>query len=358
MALAGAAIGCIVATDVVAAECMENDWKLWGDKTDIQLGIEGKLMEYRACRQEAGLIEGDLNDRSACNWFAARALGAVYGIDDFLKNNKLSWMSANEMLDYVKQSDRWTRLGDATDNVALQNAAAGAASGHAILAIRRGAPHGHVAVILPGELKKSTTWNMDVPNSASFQLDSVDNSYVGCRLSAAFQSPKGVELYFRDKAVNLPAALIPFSSGNALVQRKLFHFGMPTPIPQSRATCVKWASGTWPWGGGWKECVGHKIEWRSFQKEVWIVVNGPKTVAEAAEGVVKATIAICTKTAYDAAVAAAALAPEIGSKIVAAAGAVPTTFYGCIQTKKAILGAAVGLFKVSIDQRDYWGDWG
>jgi hypothetical protein len=29
---------------------------------------------------------------------------------------------------------------------------------------------------------------------------------------------------------------------------------------QWRNTCVQWASGDWPWGGGWKECSGSKTE--------------------------------------------------------------------------------------------------
>lgn len=36
----------------------------------------------------------------------------------------------------------------------------------------------------------------------------------------------------------------------------------PTTAPQSRTDCVQWASGSYPWGGGWRTCTGWRTQFR------------------------------------------------------------------------------------------------
>jgi len=42
---------------------------------------------------------------------------------------------------------------------------------------------------------------------------------------------------------------------------------------QIRTECVKWAWGKWPWGGGWKTCVGHKYQRRHIIRDVYVSVR-------------------------------------------------------------------------------------
>ncbi|TKB20444.1 MAG: hypothetical protein E5V75_05090 [Mesorhizobium sp.] len=145
-------------------------------------------------------------DQVACNWFVAEGLKQLYGINDFAKDTNGHWLTANEIADYVRaHTDTWSSLGVAKDQTVLQNAAAGAANGQAVIAVMTGGAHGHVAIVLSGDLQSSTTWKdaagqpLRVPNSAAFSLNHVDKAYVGCRLSAAFSDPSEVEIFWRLK---------------------------------------------------------------------------------------------------------------------------------------------------------------
>jgi hypothetical protein len=184
------------------ANCMSSDRTYWQDNT--KLPAYARLMQLMACQGGATAIEAtQLNDTSACNWFLSRALEKLYGIRDFVPVHADEWLSANAIHDYVAtHPDTWRRLGNAEDQQILAEAAAGAANGQPVIAVKRGTPSGHVALVLPGPLTPSAQWKLRVPNSASFFLNNqrvVEKAYVGCKLSYAFSGPEGVELFWRLK---------------------------------------------------------------------------------------------------------------------------------------------------------------
>lgn len=187
---------------VRAANCMDADPVYWQDGR--RLPQYDTLMSLMACQANATPTEGtQLNDTSACNWFLSRALEKLYGVKDFVPAGDAEWLSANAIYDHVRGDPNWSRLGSASDPAVLADAAQGAANGQPVIAASKGNPHGHVALILPGELLPSGSWNQKVPNSASFFLDetrTVAKAYVGCKLSWAFTSPNGVEIFWRLKA--------------------------------------------------------------------------------------------------------------------------------------------------------------
>src|SRR5207253_10712805 len=94
-------------------------------------------------------------------------------------------------------SKQWIPLGQASDQKALDEAAAAANSGKAVIAIKPGEGHGHVAIILPGPATQSPSCKLTVPNSASFFLGKPAQSYVGDSPSKAFAAPDGVKLFSR-----------------------------------------------------------------------------------------------------------------------------------------------------------------
>jgi hypothetical protein len=153
--------------------------------------LQARLHEFQACREQT-------DDLSPCNRFTGRVLSEVYGVNDFedpTRNGE--YLSANQIETYVATSRDWVLLGTADDQKALSEAALAAKQGRAVIAIKMGAAHGHVAIILPGELIRSPNWNLNVPNSACFFLGKPAQSYVGDRLSKAFVSPDGVRLFGR-----------------------------------------------------------------------------------------------------------------------------------------------------------------
>lgn len=170
-----------------AEHCMKtNEGAAWQSKYPE---IYHKLMGYFTC-YGAG-------DPVACNVFVARAAEGVYGVSDF-KRPDGTYLTANKIMDFVKTNNSWSKLGMASDQSVLNDAAAGAQD-HLIIAVMSDQPHGHVALVLPGDPMHSGNWKLKVPNSASAFLDRVDRAYVYCRLSWAFQDPAKVELWWRPK---------------------------------------------------------------------------------------------------------------------------------------------------------------
>lgn len=153
-------------------------------------------MPMLACREDTGAIW----DSAPCNQFVGKALEHLFGYKDF--TSPTGWLLANQIYEYVHSNPQiWKRLGNAGDQRALQEAAAGADNGHAVIAIEKAEPHGHIALILPGKVAASGSWSLSVPASASFLLNKPEKSYVGCRLSYAWTAEKvnQVELWFRVK---------------------------------------------------------------------------------------------------------------------------------------------------------------
>lgn len=140
-----------------------------------------KLTPLLAC------LAGDpMNDQSPCNTFASRGLESIYAVADF-KTGTGQYMSANQMEAAVRApSSKWTRIGSllSEDDTLCAQAAANAAL--PVIAVMPGNPHGHIALVIPGEPKQSGTWGKLAPFSAGFLLGKPAQSYVGGLLSKSF----------------------------------------------------------------------------------------------------------------------------------------------------------------------------
>jgi len=200
--IAGAAIPMILVSMnlVIQAQSMKVDntfaARVWANRTIWQKHVEWLLNEQMSCSGA-----DPKNDQSPCNRFVGRALERVYGINDFTVSG--DYLDANAISTYLlTHTPPWRELGRAGDQTVLQTAQQYANEGRPVLAVRPDTPHGHVALVLPGKLKQSSTWTMSVPNSASFTLDAPTNekhTYVGGPLSRAFSNSKkeDVKIYVR-----------------------------------------------------------------------------------------------------------------------------------------------------------------
>jgi hypothetical protein len=158
---------------------------------DWQKRLEQRLAEFQSCSEAA-------DDSSPCNRFVAQAFAGVYGIHDFEDPSKQGqYLSANVIEAYVTVTKAWVFLGYADTQQALDEATAAANEKRAVIAIKPGEEHGHVAIVLPGPQTDSASWKLKVPNSACFFLGKPHQSYVADKLSKAFASPAGVKLFGR-----------------------------------------------------------------------------------------------------------------------------------------------------------------
>ncbi len=149
--------------------------------------LNSLLSEIKGC---SAPVIGD----NPCNTVTARAVMAVYGIDDFADGTGGA-LGVKQLIATVKNSDSWTELGAADSQDALDAAQEAANAGRAVVAVLEEEPTGHVALILPGELGPSGKWAAQVPNSASFFLNTPGRSFVGKTLAYAFKEKTMVRLF-------------------------------------------------------------------------------------------------------------------------------------------------------------------
>jgi len=154
------------------------------ENSDWQAGMDHLLDLFLQCN--ASRV-----GEKPCGHFLAMALKRVYSIDDFLPD-----LLPKEIAGYVDTSSHWNFLGWAWDQKVLNEAQDYANHNRGVIAVLPYTPHGHVALILPGEVEPSGTWRLKVPHSAGF-FHKPKASYVGKKLSYSFSSPDRVRIYGR-----------------------------------------------------------------------------------------------------------------------------------------------------------------
>jgi len=96
-------------------------------------------------------------------------------------------MIANEISKFLSESDKWTLLGHSYEQKTLSTAQEFANSKKAVVAVYMNAAGiGHVVIITPGQLQRSGSWGLNVPNVASFFPSQPEKSFIDKGLSFAF----------------------------------------------------------------------------------------------------------------------------------------------------------------------------
>src|SRR6266567_2034604 len=163
-----------------------------------QKDVVRKLEELSACAASSSVD-------TACNEFVSTGLASIWGIKDFQRGSKV--LTADEIAIDIQARKEWQQLGTADDQAVLKQAQASANCDAAVLAVMPAASpgsHGHVALVMLGNLQHSTNWGLEVPNSAGFflsipgtgpngnttreELEKAKKSYVGKPLSFAFSA--------------------------------------------------------------------------------------------------------------------------------------------------------------------------
>jgi len=137
----------------------------------------------------------------ACAKFIGESLNTVYKVNDFYSAKAGRYMLPGEIASFLKESKQWTLLGHSYDQKILVQAQDHANSKKAVVAVYMNESGiGHVVVITPGQLQRSGSWGLDVPNAASFFPTQPDKSFVDKGLSFAFGKTmlKDVLIYTRN----------------------------------------------------------------------------------------------------------------------------------------------------------------
>ena len=133
-------------------------------------------------------------DRTSCRHFTGEALDRLFGIKDFCKPNRC--LKAVEIEWELRNNpDKWTALGTAADQAALDKARDLASQGKAVLAVQNERDRGQIALIMPGAAVPSGGWNLKVPLSVAARVDRPEKSVYGKGINWLFDEPGSVKLY-------------------------------------------------------------------------------------------------------------------------------------------------------------------
>lgn len=181
----------------------------------------GGLLEFERKfdeRVDAFLADaGSWDAPYACNRFVSEALEEVFGFDDFVHPDpevlrkmgitaRITALDANQMFEYMSLSPKFHRLGTATSQKVLDEAAHLAAQRLPVIVARKGVPHGHVAFVRAGvPINTSTTWRsrnpewgeLRLPMLSSLALGSEADSFRYKFMSFAFREPTEVTFFVR-----------------------------------------------------------------------------------------------------------------------------------------------------------------
>jgi hypothetical protein len=119
------------------------------------------------------------NPRTACNIAVTEALHYIYDNSELKKNESSIYRTANNIYSYLENNPKWISIGTAKDKVSLYNAQCLANNGYQVIAVSKGIPHGHVALVLPGRVIYSEKLRKYFPNMFSFFLDKFDKTKIG-----------------------------------------------------------------------------------------------------------------------------------------------------------------------------------
>ena len=188
------------------------DWRSM--KSHIVQTVEEFLTCNKKHKNQGEMME------TPCNVMVGTTLSRLYGITDFGANGQ--FQRANDIAAYVANSPKWTLVGPALSQDALDDAGMLAAKGRAVITVWanpvEGQP-GHVNLILPGIPTQTATFrpgdwgHRRIPRVVNFHWctgacdPSMDPlTFVDDTLDRAYQRlhPKHIQIYVRDRPNSSP----------------------------------------------------------------------------------------------------------------------------------------------------------
>lgn len=129
----------------------------------------------------------------------------------------------------------------------------------------------------------------------------------------------------------------------------------PFTLPHTRSACVKYASGSWPWGGGWKTCIGWATQFQWLHNTLYLNVSTRGLNLQSLQSEVNQCLAIATD------IEAAALLLELleTAGVAAAQTTAQVATFEEILTDCLVTKFATDALKVSIPlpPTSQWSDW-
>ncbi len=185
-------VSCKESTSEKATKTTEKDKSVTGVKkatltSDQQQFLSTTIAYFKQCKAAS-------TDRNDCRNSITKMITEFYNIGDFRAKDG-GFVIYDSIQPIVKKSEAWTQLGNASNQEALIKAQQAANAGKPTIAVDVSQTYGQVAMIIPGNLTKSGSWKLQVPNAAALVNYDANKSFMDKSLSYAFKSAENIVLY-------------------------------------------------------------------------------------------------------------------------------------------------------------------
>ena len=168
----------------------ESFFDMWAEETQWEGHTDWAKDRLVACQES-----DPTNTQNPCHQLVAQALERVYSVTDFKSGSE--YLRPSQIAELLPESADWVEIGPGNDQQTLATAQERANEGMAVIAV---SPLHVAALILPGQLIPSGSWELEVPNSASFFPRSPQRSYLGRGLSYAWRKMDSVDVKLYSRA--------------------------------------------------------------------------------------------------------------------------------------------------------------
>lgn len=155
--------------------------------TNQEQFLSTTIAYFKQCKAES-------TNRNDCRNSITKMITEFYNIGDFRAKDG-GFVVYDSIQPIVKRSNDWVKLGAASNQEVLDKAQQAANEGKATLAIDVSETYGQVAMIIPGKLTKSGSWNLQVPNAAALVNYDAEKSFMDKSLAYAFKSAENIVLF-------------------------------------------------------------------------------------------------------------------------------------------------------------------
>ncbi|WP_459210149.1 hypothetical protein [Aquimarina rhabdastrellae] len=148
------------------------------------------VSDFIACKQQA-------SERNHCRNSISQIISQTYSIADF-KDQKNGYVIYDSIRPIISRSNQWKKLGSALNQQHLDQAMEHTNNGGLSLVIDTENSYGHVVMLVPGEMKKSSSWNLQLPPVLSLLNFKPEKSFNGKALSYAMKKSNSLQVYIRE----------------------------------------------------------------------------------------------------------------------------------------------------------------
>ncbi|MFD2562747.1 hypothetical protein [Aquimarina rubra] len=154
--------------------------------TDVDLAQE--VENFIICKKAS-------TERNDCRNSITKTISKAFGLTEF-SDPKLGYVIYDSIRPIAERSKNWLQLGSVTQET-IDQALAHTNRGGLALIIDTAETYGHVVMIVPGDSKKSGSWNMKLPNVLSLTNYKPEKSFSNKSLSYAMKKSDDLRIFLR-----------------------------------------------------------------------------------------------------------------------------------------------------------------